>query len=166
MKSFRNSVAIGAAVMCSFVGAANAEQLIVFDQPLSQWNQEVSADFGVNRELGRAWVQVGLTTPAIGEEGPDTQVINRAVEGLYYDSARKQVLYRAGSEVVVCAEDAKFLWSTYLKSTGQCLLTPRSEQRKVDNGFTIEDRAFAKVAFEAQTSAQHAAITPRPMVVQ
>ena len=160
MKSFRNSVAIGAAVMCSFVGAANAAQLIVFEQPVHQWNQEVSADFGVNRELGRAWVQVGLTTPAIGDEGPDTQVINRAVEGLYYDSARKQVLYRAGSEVVVCAEDAKFLWSTYLKSTGQCLLTPRTEQRKVDDGFTLQDRTVARVAFEPLTSAQHAATTP------
>jgi len=166
MKSFRSSVAIAAAVMCSFAGAANAAQLIVFEQPVYQWNQEVSADFGVNRELGRAWVQVGLTTPAIGDEGPDMEVINRAVEGLYYDSARKQVLYRAGSEVVVCAEDSKFLWSTYLKSTGQCLLTPRTEKRKVDNGFTIQDQTVAKVAFEALNSAQHAATTPRPMVVQ
>jgi len=67
MKSFRNVVAIGAAVMFSFVGVANAAQLIVFEQPLTRWNEEVRAEFAVNRELGRAWVDVGLTTADLGE---------------------------------------------------------------------------------------------------
>ena len=167
MKSFRNVVAVGAAVMFSFAGAANAAQLIVFEQPIYGWNQEVSADFGVNRELGRAWIDVGLTSPAVGDGLPETVIIPKAIEGLYYDSARKQVLYRSGSEVTVCAEDAKFLWSTYLKSTGQCLLTPRSETRKVDDGFNIREQTVAKVLFDATTSSQHASVaSPKPMVVK
>ena len=159
MKSFRSRVAIGALVIGSFVGVANAAQLIVFDQPLNNWNEEVSADFAANRELGRAWIEVALTTPARGEEGPTQEVIPKAVEGLYYDAARKQVLYRTGTETIVCAEDAAFLWRTYLKSTGQCLLTPRTEQRKVDDGFSIRERSVGKVVFEAPTSpaSQHAA---------
>jgi len=170
MKSFRNVVAIGAAVMFSFVGVANAAQLIVFEQPLTRWNEEVRAEFAVNRELGRAWVEVGLTTADLGEGPPETVVIPKAVEGLYYDPARKQVLYRTGSEVTVCAEDAKFLFATYLKNTGQCLLTPRSEKRNVDDGFNIREQTVAKVLFEASTSSQHAsgasATTPSPMVVK
>jgi len=169
MKSFKNVVAIGAAVMFSFSGVANAAQLIVFEQPLARWNEQVSAEFGVNRELGRAWVDVGLTTADLGEGPPETVVIPRAVEGLYYDSARKQVLYRAGSEVTVCAEDAKFLFSTYLKSTGQCLLTPRNEKRNVDDGFNIREQTVAKVLFEASTSSHASgasATTPSPMVVK
>src|SRR5258708_32210029 len=133
MKSFKNRVTIGALVIGSFVGAANAGQLIVFEQPLNNWNEEVSADFAANRELSRAWVEVKVTTVALGEEPPTQEVIQKAVEGLYYDSARKQVLYRTGTETIVCAEDATFFWRTYLKSTGQCLLTPSTEQRKMDD---------------------------------
>ena len=172
MKSLRNRVTIGALVIGSFVGVANASQLIVFEQPINNWNEEVSADFAANRELGRAWVQVELTTRALGEEGPMQEVIQKAVEGLYYDSARKQVLYRTGAETIVCAEDAIFLWRTYLKSTGQCLLIPRTEQRKMDDGFSISARSVAKVVCEALTSpaSQHAAapnaMTPQATVVK
>jgi len=69
------------------------------------------------------------------------------------------VLYRTGAETVVCAEDATFLWRTYLKRTGHCLLSPRTEQRKIDDGFGIREQSVAKVIFEAQTSlaSQHAA---------
>lgn len=162
MNSFRNRVSIGALVVVSFVGAANAAQLTVFEQPLDP-NEEVSAAFAANRELGRAWIEVALTTRSLGEEGPTQDIISKAVDGLYYDSARKQVLYRTGTETIVCAEDATFFWSTYLKSTGKCLLTPRTEQRKVDDGFTTHERSVAKVVFEPLTSSasQHAAATKR-----
>jgi hypothetical protein len=172
VKSFRNIVTMGAVVIGSFAGVANAAQLIVFEQPVYNWGEEVSAVFAANRELGRAWIDVGVTSAVLGEEPPTVQVIPKAVEGLYYDSARKQVLYRAGAETIVCAEDATFLWSTYLKSTGQCMLSPRIEQRKIDDGFAIRDQRVAKVVFEALTSpaSQHAAatqaITPKPTVAK
>ena len=172
MKSFRNRVVIGALVIGSFVGVANAGQLIVFEQRLNYWNEGVSADFGVHRELGRAWIEVGLTSRPLGSEPLTQEVIQKAVEGLYYDSARKQVLYRTGTETIVCAEDATFFWRTYLKSTGRCLLTPRTEQRKMDDGFSIRERSVAKVVFEALTSPapQHAAainaMTPKTTVVK
>jgi hypothetical protein len=97
MKSLRNELAMGALVVVSFVGVADAAQIIVFEAPLNNWNQQVSADFAANRELGRAWI--------------DVQVI----------------------ETIVCAEDASFLWRTYLKSTGRCLLVPGFEQREMDD---------------------------------
>src|SRR5262249_8383348 len=80
-------------------------------------------------------------------------VIPKAIEGLHYDQARKQVLYRTGTEDIVCAEDATFLWSTYLKPTGRCLLTSLSEQRKMDDGFRIREQTVAEVVFQPQTSA-------------
>lgn len=152
MKPLRNKLTIGALVIVSFAGVADAAQIIVFERPLGNWDQGISADFAVNRELGRAWIDVQVESATIGEEAPPREVISKRIEGLYYDSARKQVLYRAAAETVVCAEDATFLWSTYLKSTGQCRLTPVSERRKVDDGFKIGEQAVAKVVFEAQTS--------------
>ena len=152
--------------------AAPTAQLIVFEQPVHNWGEEVSAVFAANRELGRAWVDVGVSSAVLGEEAPTVEVFPKAVEGLYYDPARKQVLYRAGAETIVCAEDATFLWRTYLKSTGQCVLSPRIEQRKVDDGFEIREQSVAKVIFEPLTSpaSQHAAatpaITPKPTVAK
>ncbi len=160
MKSFTNKLMMSALVVVSSVGVVDASQVVVFEAPIVNWNQEVSANFAMNRELGRAWVDVQVeSNKSIGDEAPDREVASKAVEGLYYDSARKQVLYRTATETVVCAEDATFLWGTYLKSTGQCLLISRTEQRKMDDGFNIRERTVAKVVFEAQTSSasQHAA---------
>jgi hypothetical protein len=160
MKWFTNKSAVCALVVASFVGVSDAAQVIAFEAPLDDWNRGVSANFAVNRDLGRAWidVQLELTNP-IGEELSEPSVISKTLEGLYYDSARKQLLYRTATETVVCAEDATFLWSTYLKNTGQCQLSSRTEQRKMDDGFEIRERTVAKVVFEAQPSSvpQHAA---------
>jgi len=152
MKTFSSKLAMGALVVVSFTGVADAAQLIVFEAPLDNWRREISADFEVNRELGRAWIDVQLQSPSQGDEQPDSQVISKAVEGLYYDPVRKQVLYRTATENIVCADDARFLWRTYLKPTGQCLLTPVSEKRQIDDGFNVRDRTVARVMFEAKPS--------------
>jgi len=152
MKSLQNKLKMCALVTVSFAGVANAAQVIVFEGPLdTPSRQRISANFAVNRELGRAWVDVAIqSADFIGEALPTVDVVMRRVDGLHYDSARKQALYQTGGETIVCAEDARFLWSTDLKSTGQCLLTPRTEQHKVDDGFKIREQTVAKVVFEAQ----------------
>jgi len=155
MKLLTNKLALSALVVA---------QVIAFEAPLDNWNQGVSAHFAANRELGRAWIDVQMEpTNPLGEELSAPEVIPKMVEGLYYDSARKQVLYRTAAETVVCAEDATFLWSIYLKNTGQCQLTASTEQRNMDDGFKIRERTVAKVVFEAQpySAAQHAAASNR-----
>jgi hypothetical protein len=137
----------------SFVGVANASHITVFEGPLDASKQEVSADFGVNRQLGRAWVDVEIrSTDFLGEGLPQVDVIMRPVDGLYYDATRKQVLYRTATESIVCAEDATLLWKTYLKSTGNCRLIPGKEQRKIDDGFNFHEQSVVKVVFDAHTS--------------
>jgi len=143
-----NKLAICTFVIASSAGAAHAAQITVFERALEPWDQGISAGFAVNRELGRAWVDVQLDPTNIGEEPPAPVVISKRIEGLYYDSARGQVLYRAATGTVVCAEDAKFLWSTTLKSTGQCSLNSVSERRKVDDGFNVGEQTVGKVVLE------------------
>lgn len=158
MKSFRNKLVMGALVVGAFVGTAEAAQVVVFERPLSGWDQDVSAEFAVNRELGRAWVDVQIDSTNYGDEAPENEVISKQVAGLYYDSARKQVLYRMPTGTIVCAEDATFLWRTYLKSTGQCSLTAHTEQRKIDDGFNVHEETVGEVVLDAQTASadQHA----------
>ena len=159
MKSLRSKL-VGALVgVAGFIGVANAEQVIVYEA-VGGSSQLVSASFAVNRELGRAWVNVQV------QSGPSSEPafyppIEKQVDGLYYDSARKQVLYRTATGPIVCAEDATALWATYLKSTANCRLIPITEQRKIDDGFDVREQTVARVVFDVQaTGAQHAA-TPR-----
>jgi hypothetical protein len=118
MNSLRNKLLMCALVVVSSVGVADAAPVIVFEAPLEIWNEKISTGFAVNRELGRAWVDVQVESPPPGEAAPYGEVISKRVEGLYYDSARKQVLYRTATGPIVCAEDATILWSTYLLPTG------------------------------------------------
>ncbi len=136
------------ALVVGFVGVANAEQAIVYEAPLDESNQQVSANFAVNRQLGRAWVDVAVQGGVTGSEALFVPPMEKQVDGLYYDSARKQVLYRTASGPIVCAEDEE----THLKSTGNCRLIPSTEQRPVDDGFVVSEQTVAKVVLEAQTS--------------
>ena len=131
----------------TFIGVANAEQVIVYEAQLDDSTQTISADFAVNRKLGRAWVDVQVQSIQIGSEPTFDPPIPRQVYGLYYDAARKQLLYRTATGPIVCAED---LGGTHLKSTGNCRLTPSSGQRMVDDGFYVHEQRVAEVVFDAQ----------------
>jgi hypothetical protein len=123
----------------------------VFERTLQ--NESLAAHFDVNRQLGRAWIDVELT-PLDGGEIQDRRVIPEALNGLYYDQARKQVIYRNGLAGVVCAEDSSFLGTTSLKDTGQCRLSVSSEIRRVDDGFNGREETVGRVVFELPSSRQ------------
>src|SRR5262249_57468322 len=138
MKSLRSKL-VGALVgVAGGIGVANAEEVIVYEA-VGGSSQLVSASFAVKRELGRAWVDVQVQSSASSGEPVLYPPIEKHVDGLYYDSARKQVLYRTASEPIVCAEDATALWSSYLKSTGNCRLIPITEHREIAHVFNVTD---------------------------
>ena len=118
----------------------------VFERPLH--NEDLAARFDVNRQLGRAWIDVELTsnTPS---EIPESHVVPQALDGLYYDPVRRQVIYRTGTSGIVCAEDSSFLGIVSLKETGQCRLRVSAETRKVDDGFNGREETLGSVVFEA-----------------
>ncbi len=145
-------VALAAGALC--LPAAQAAKgpisKTIFERELQ--DEELSAHFDVNRDLGRAWVDVALTPSDQGDEAVDPTVFNEAVDGLYYDRASKQVIYQKGKTRVVCAEDSSFLWSTSLKETGQCRLRVSSEEQKLDDGFHVRNETVGKVVFEVPSS--------------
>lgn len=131
------------------IEAPAAAGTTVFERPLE--NEDLTAaHFDVDRDLGRAWIDVEVT-PTTVSEVPETEVIPRPLNGLYYDSTRKQVIYRDGSRQVVCAEDWSFIGMKALKDTGQCRLSLSEETRKVDDGFQSREETVGKVVFEATT---------------
>ncbi len=118
----------------------------VFEGPLNGKDLD-TAHFDVDRELGRAWIDVVLIGDYTADVEPE--VVRQMVDGLYYDSARKQVVYRNGARRIVCAEDFTILGDTSLKDTGQCKLRLSTATRKVDDGFNVNDEVVGKVVFEA-----------------
>ena len=148
----KSMIELVGALVLGFAGVASAEQVVVYEAPVGSY-QQISASFEVNSELGRAWVDVAVQPIASGSEPVFAPPIERQVDGLYYDSAQKQVLYRTAAGPIVCAEDATALGATYLKkSTGNCSLIPSTEQRSVDDGFAVYERTVAKVILDAQTA--------------
>ncbi|HXQ77867.1 MAG TPA: hypothetical protein VN797_06655 [Gemmatimonadaceae bacterium] len=154
MKSVIGKLVMGMLVTFSFVRLANAAQVIVFEKSLDRPARQLSADFAVNREFGRAWIDVQIqgNDDFIGDVVPEPDVVMVRVEGLSYDSTLKQVLYRTGNETVVCAEDVFFLWFTHLRSTGNCRLKASTERRKVDDEFTVSDQSVGRIVLDVQSS--------------
>jgi len=149
---FRVALAVGAFYLPVALAAKAGISKTIFERALQ--NQELSAHFDVNRDLGRAWIEVELTqdSPGIYIVTQEPEVFPRAVDGLYYDQASKQVIYRNGTTRVVCAEDSTFLWGKSLKETGQCPLSVTTETRQVDDGFNGHQETVGKVVLELPAS--------------
>ena len=156
MKAKQNVLSVGlvlgvfASLLPAVAAAASnpaAVSKTVFEQRLN--DEEVdAAHFDVNRNLGRAWIDVDIRADYTTDEQPE--VVQRSLRGLYYDSARKEVIYRSGAKDIVCADDdTNFLGMTSLKETGQCDLQLSSEKRSVDDGFEVRDETVGKVVFQA-----------------
>jgi hypothetical protein len=120
----------------------------VFERPI--YNRDLTASFEVDRQHGQGWIEVELT-PHIYFEFTDSipEVVRRKLDGLYYDPARRELIYRNGTGSVVCAEDSHFLGTPTLKETGQCKLTVSTEERTADNGLK---QTVSIVLFEATPS--------------
>ena len=135
----------------------------IFEKPI-QYDEDISAYFNADRDLGRAWIEVALTPQVEGDEPPESQIVKEAVKGLYYDRDTKQVIYQRGRTRAICAQDSTFLWSTALKETGACPLRASSQTRKVDDGFDLENVLIGKVVLEVPSSG--AAMVSSPAVEQ
>ncbi len=129
-------------------GAAGAVSETVFERPLN--HETLTAHFDVDRELGRAWIDVMIEPSDYPSREP--LVVRRKLNGLSYDSTRKAVIYQNGKQNIVCAKDSSFLGMTSLNVTGQCILRTSSETRRVDDGFTPKDEPVGKVVFEARNT--------------
>ena len=71
---------IGTVAIVSCIGGANAAE-VVFERPLDKSDGQVSADFAVNRDLGRVWIEVRIQpTDSIGDV-----VIEPRVGGRWYE---------------------------------------------------------------------------------
>src|SRR5260370_33184163 len=124
------ALAVGASSLPVAWAADSTASKTLFERPLQ--NEALAAHFDVNRDLGRAWVDVEVTpeTPGSYIAAHEPIEFRRSVDGLYYDQATKQVIYRNGTTQVVCAEDQDFLWGKSLTATGHFPLSITADTRQ------------------------------------
>lgn len=144
MSSIRNAAISFLFLMSAHAQLARAQSTLLVEAPMDNAT-EINTKFEVNRELGRAWIQIDFLD--LANEGPMlSKTIRKAVEGLSYDPSSKSVVHRIGDKTIVCAEDAHFLWMKYLKPTGNCSIRVVTEERVVDDGFHTSKERVATVS--------------------
>ena len=132
----------------SAVTAAAAETTPIFKAPISALDATKSKTFGINPELGRAWVEVIVYENR--SELVDTYRV--PVPGLRYDKGSSQVVYDAEGKQVVCANVRKsgnwFFKSQRIEATGNCELTRKYVQVPIDDGFAVDVIEHFEVHFK------------------
>ena len=134
----------------ALVSIANAAEVKVFDAPVSFGQNTVSASFAVNKDLGRAWVNVitGSSTTMTDPDRDDSSSYRMKVKGLSYDKAASAIVLDVDGQIVECAAVSSWGRSIFrrdvIKSTG-CKLVTKIVRVNYDNGYEIEKRRHAQV---------------------
>lgn len=133
MKKF---IALFALVLSTVAGADS----IKIYETRSTGIDELLPEFQINKELGRAWVNV-VERQFWGDESSYTD--NRVkVEGLSYDTTDKVVIFeKEDGERVVCSKLYNRRWvidiGGSLNDTGACQFTVKKVKVDIDNGYEI-----------------------------
>lgn len=97
--------------------------------------------YGINPELGRAWIEVSYGFSMFDESPMHQKRI--AVEGLSYDAERQAVIYRQANNEAVCATARERGFgpfkSTYMHPTGACDLSLERVTVTQDDGFHVRE---------------------------
>ena len=117
--------------------SAVAGEIKVFDRPTWNYSQIISfnPDFALNKELGRAWVNISFTEVGEGPVSYDERI---QVEGLSFNSTTSQIQLDVDGVQIICANVKTNFFGTKIKPTGLCSFKQKYYSVKVDNGFEIE----------------------------
>lgn len=128
-----------AVIALVFSAVAIADSAMIYETRASGVD-ELLPEFEINKELGRAWVNV-VERQYWGDDSTyhDNRVL---VEGLSYDANEKVVIFeKADGERVVCSKHYNRRWvidiGGSLNDTGKCKFSVKSHIVEVDNGFEI-----------------------------
>ena len=129
---------------------AFAEKLLVYKKTHAR--EKVVLSYEVEKDLGRAWVEIELYTDTYGED-EWSKKLRTKVEGLSYNPELKAIEYqKANGETVVCAniKTKKMLGFYYdsKKSTGNCKLSFDYNVEQIDDGYSVRKASVLNVYFE------------------
>ncbi len=138
-----------AMLLVLFSVTAQAESFDIFEASYDGSYPRVSPRFSVNRELGRAWVEINVDTSS-GDSSFGNDDYRQQVAGLRYDSETKSILLVRDGREVECARwkrSGVFGLASHFKMTG-CSFAHRLTTRSVDDGFNVRKESRVIVSLK------------------
>ena len=136
-------------MLAAVPAVVHASPLLVLEKQQESETSTINAKFEVNRELGRAWVEIQIIDSGYSEAASIVEVIQKPVEGLSFDNATKSIVYTRGDHSVVCANERAFLSSRSYAPTAECPIVISSDNRMLDDGFNVSNEVVVwKVVFD------------------
>ncbi len=107
----------------------------------------VDASYGINEEMGRAWVELAVHTSTDVDSSPDT--VRVQVPGMSLVGG--SVVLNVDGQQVECAKVRRVGIFRYriARATGNCQVKSRTERRSVDDGFEV--RKVTKLVVTLET---------------
>lgn len=132
-------------VLFLFVSSlAHAVELKVTETPVDFFRPNAKSTFAVNKELGRAWVEVEMFDRAHGNRETASYTLKVKVEGLVYDEASSTVVLTHDGQVFECATVSGRWYGTVIRPSG-CELRIRQVKIIQDDGYQTYKRDFHQV---------------------
>lgn len=127
---------------------AAADSTAIFKAPIGAHEASKSKTFGIDADLGRAWVEINV----YHGRSEDSDTYRVAVPGLRYDSGSGNVVYEAGAKQVVCANTQQSGFWVFKRqrvvATGDCELTRKYVNAPIDDGFSVQVIEHFEVHFK------------------
>lgn len=127
---------------------AEAASIKIHEEYVWGGNPTVSGTFGINEELGRAWVELDVSKSNDVDAMPDSHRIK--VEGLSLVGG--SVVLNVEGQEIECAKIRPVGIFRYrmAKNTGKCVFKSKVEKRQVDDGFEIRKFKVMTVTLETK----------------
>lgn len=117
---------------------AAAESTLIFETK-NYSNYDVTPTFDVNKNLGRAWVNI-LLAEFRGDSSTYSDELVK-IEGLTYDAATKSIVLNRNGETIVCGTFYNQRWvidfGGTIRSTKRCTFKVKKVTVETDEGFEI-----------------------------
>jgi hypothetical protein len=138
--------ALFTAVLLTLGLSAFAAEIKIYEAPA--WRHDMAeGSFGINEELGRAWVELALSD-RMSDSGPDYQRIK--VEGLSLVGG-SVVLAVEGQQVECAVVKTVGIFRTRVaRATGNCKFVTRRFNQMVDDGFNLRRVPMMSVSIQTK----------------
>lgn len=124
---------------------AHAVEIKVSEMPVDFFRPNAKATFEVNKEMGRAWVEVEMFDRAHGDAGAGSSWTRVKVQGLVFDEAQSAITLTHEGQVFECASVTRRWYGTVIRPTG-CVLQTRKVKRTYDDGYNTYKREVFEVS--------------------
>lgn len=127
--------------------SAVAGEITFFDRPtMDHWRViSYTPAFAINKDLGRAWVEVDFLEM---NEGPVTTAEKVKIEGLSFNPTTSQIQLDVEGVQIICANVKINFWGTKIRPTGKCPFKQTTYSVQVDDGYEISTIERHKISLK------------------